>query len=202
MSGHELGPWEPLGVEATVDTFRAAPFRWWISGGHALELHLGRSWRNHGDMDVGILGRDAAALRSTLDGWDIQVAAAGRLTPWAGGELVAALHQNNLWCRRHVDGPWLLDVQIGAGDDEAWTYRRDPRLRLPWFDAVLHTTDGVPYLAPALQLFFKAKHLRAKDDLDARVMIPELDAVQRGKLTGLLPSEHPWQRLLEGPHGA
>lgn len=49
-----------------------------------------------GDIDVGMLRSDAVALRILLAGWDIRIAAAGRLAPWAGGDLdsEASLHQN------------------------------------------------------------------------------------------------------------
>jgi hypothetical protein len=192
----DLGRWEPLKIAATVALFAGAPFRWWISGGHALELHVGRSWRDHEDTDVGMVRHDLAALRNVLTPWDIHVAASGRLSPWAGENLDSALHQNNLWCRRCPDAPWQLDVTIGEGDAEAWIYRRDPRVRLQWADAVLRTGDGVPYLAPDLQLLFKSKQPRAKDEVDAREVIPELDEAQRSRLSRLLRPEHQWQALL------
>ncbi len=162
----------PLSIADTVDLFDAAPFRWWISGCRALELHVRRSWRDHEDTDVGMVRQDVVGLAAVLDGWDIHVAAAGQLSPWSGAPLDAALHQNNLWCRRYPGGPWQLDVTIGEGDEETWMYRRDPSVRVPWPDAVLHTSDGIPYLAPELQLLFKSKAPRPKDDVDAREVIP------------------------------
>jgi hypothetical protein len=190
--------WEPLSVTATVDAFSGAPFRWWLSGGRALELHLGRSWRDHHDTDVGITRPEAAAIRSVLADWDIYVAAAGQLEPWSGDDLEAARHQNNLWCRHDVDGPWLLDVTIGEGDDEVWIYRRDPSIRFAWTDAVLQSPEGVPYLAPELQLLFKSRDRREKDDIDAREVIPQLETARRDRLALLLPTEHPWQNLIAG----
>lgn len=192
----ELGRWEPLNLAETVEIFGSARFRWWITGGRALALHLGRSWRDHGDTDVGVRRDEAAELRSVLEGWDIHVAADGRLSPWNGREPLAQRHQNNLWCRRSPDGPWLLDLTIGEGDDDAWVYRRDPTVRRGWVEAVLRTADGVPYLAPELQLLFKSRNPREKDDLDAWEVIPVLNAERRATLARLLPGDHPWQRLL------
>jgi len=40
MSAADLGPWEPLPLEAAVRTFTSAPFRWWISGGRALAAEV------------------------------------------------------------------------------------------------------------------------------------------------------------------
>jgi hypothetical protein len=196
VAAPELGPWEPLSLGATFELFRAAPFRWWFAGGHALELHLGRSWRHHDDTDVGVIRRDAPAIRLLLADWDIHVAAAGRLTPWSGGALEQSVHQDNLWARRRIAGPWQLDITVGEGDDEAWIYRRDERLRIPWEDAVLRTAAGVSYLAPELQLLFKSMDVRNKDLVDAREVIPELSDQQRGLLVRHLPVDHDWQVLL------
>jgi hypothetical protein len=196
MSAHSLGRWQPLSVTATIDTYRGAPFRWWLSGGHAFELHLGRSWRHHDDTDVGVNRRDIGALPDVLVEWDLHIAAAGSLEPWEGGPLQASLHQNNVWCRRHLDGPWLLDVTIGEGHDEFWIYRRDPSLQVRWAQAVLQIPDGIPYLAPELQLLFKSKDRRDKNDTDARQVIPELDHERLDQLARLLPTDHPWQELI------
>jgi hypothetical protein len=183
-------------VDAVVGVFSRAPFRWWIGGGHALELHLGRSWRSHDDVDVGVLRRDLPALYALLSDWDVRVGAAGRLTPWGGEPLEAAQHQNNLWCRRSAGAPWALDVTVGEGTDAHWTYRRDPSVRVPWDRAVLRTAGGIPYLAPALQLLYKGATPRPKDEVDAAEVIPDLDAGQRDLLSRLLRPDHPWQRRL------
>ena len=196
MAQPELGPWDPLSLRETIEVFRASKFRWWISGGWALELHLGSSWRKHEDTDVGLARADVRKLRSVLDGWDIHVAAAGGLEPWIDQELRSELHQNNLWCRPHPNGAWSLDVTISEGDSEAWVYRRDSRVRLPWREAVLRTAEDVPYLAPELQLLFKSQDRRNKDDVDAKQVIPELGAIRRDRLARLLAGNHPWQRLL------
>ncbi len=196
MSGPELGPWEPLTIPAIVDAFAGAPFRWWISGGLALDLHLGRSWREHGDADVGVIRKDLDAVHSQLSAWHVHVAADGQLSPWRGERLHADAHQKNLWCRLVPDGPWVLDITIGDGTEDEWIYRRDPTIRAPWDEAVLRGAGGVPYLAPELQLLFKSKGLRPKDDVDAAEVMPALDDGRRDFLRRVLGPDHPWQRHL------
>lgn len=61
----------------------------------------------------------------------------------------------------------------------------------------LTTSSGVPHLAPDLQLLYKAKGLRPKDDADARAVIPALEARRRTRLSGWLEDHHPWQELLD-----
>jgi len=196
MSSPELGPWEPLTLDDAVLTFAAAPCRWWISGGHALELHRQRSWREHDDTDVGVVRGDLPAVYALLSHWELHVAAAGQLTPWRGEPLSTDRHQNNVWCRLTASAPWQLDVTIGEGSKDNWIYRRDPTVQLPWDLAVLRTTDGIPYLAPELQLLFKSNNVRPKDDVDAAEVIPTLDARQHDFLARQLSADHPWQRLL------
>ena len=192
----ELGSWCPMPLAAVVALFEPATFRWWVSGGIALELHLGDGWRDHDDTDVGICRRDTGDLPEVINGWDVWKAAGGRLTPWHGDLLDAGRQENNLWCRPTPGDPWVLDVTVGEGDDAEWIYRRDERVRAPWPEAVLRSSAGVPYLAPELQLLFKSTDIRAKDDLDARMVIPRLEEHRATRLRTLLPPEHEWQKLL------
>lgn len=191
--GNELGRWDPLDLSVVVGLFAPAEFRWWVTGGHALELHVDRRWRPHADIDISFCRQDSAGVRRLLSGWDIHVAAGGRLTPWDGGSLRQELHQNNLWCRRTPFGPWVLDLAVSDGDDTSWIFRRDSSLRLLWAQAVLYSASSVPYLAPELQLLFKSKNPRAKDDEDLLEVLPHLDANQVDLLAARLPRDHPWQ---------
>ncbi len=194
----DLGRWEPLSVVDVVDLLADAPFRWWISGGRALALHLGETWRPHEDTDVGVARSDAPAVHRHLRGWDLHVAAAGVLSPWDGRPLDPAASENNVWVRRRPGEPWALDLTIGDGTDDEWVYRRDPSLRLPWGEAVLRTSDGVPYLAPELQLLYKSRAVRPKDQADAERVIACLEGPRCAWLAAALPADHPWQDLLAG----
>lgn len=196
MLGAPSPQWDPLPVAEAVALFAPAPFRWWLSGGHALEAHLGRSWRHHDDTDIGLARADAPHLVELLDGWDIRVAAGGVLAPWDGQPPSPQRSENNLWCRPDRSGPWVLDLTLGDGDDDHWTYRRDPSVRRPWSDVVLATVDGLPYLAPELQLLFKSNDTRPKDDIDAGTVIPDLSPERRSWLADHLPADHRWQTTI------
>ncbi|MCA9689356.1 MAG: hypothetical protein KC636_07075 [Myxococcales bacterium] len=187
---------EPMALDELVSRLAGAPFRSWVCGGHALELHARRSWRAHDDLDLGVLRRDVAAVIAWLAPLEPMVAAAGELRPWRGQPLAASRHENNVWLRRGADAPWVLDLTLGDGDDERWIYRRDRSITRPWSEAVRIDERGVPYLAPALQLLFKSRAPRPKDDQDAAEVIPALDAGDAAALAELLPQGHPWRRHL------
>jgi lincosamide nucleotidyltransferase A/C/D/E len=190
-----LGTWAPLGIADACAALAGFDRRWWIAGGHALELHARRSWRRHDDLDVGICRQDAPALRAHLVGWEISVAARGVLTEWDGHELSSEELENNLWCRR-PGGPWLLDVLIGDGDEQRWRYRRDPSISRSSTRALRTTPDGVAHLAPGLQLLFKSVAARPKDDADAAALIPTLDPESLTVLATCLATDHPWASMV------
>jgi hypothetical protein len=196
MAAEELGRWQPLGLGDVVRLFEDFAAPWWICGGYALELALGRSWRTHEDIDVGVLREDASRLERVFEGWDVEIAAAGVLSPWNGSVLRAEDNQNNLWCRKGTAQPWCLDITIAEGNGECWIFRRDPTFRVSWEHAVLRSHEGLPYLAPELQLLYKSQDFRPKDDLDAEEVIPSLTPDQRDRLALLLAADHPWRALM------
>ena len=198
MGATDLGPWQPMPLQEATALFAAAEFRWWVAGGNALDLHLQRTWRTHEDTDIGVARTDVTKLADLLDGWDIHIAAAGKLTRWSHGPLSVDLSQNNLWCRPTSTGAWCLDITIGDGDDRHWVYRRDPTITMSWSEAILQSVDRIPYLAPELQLLFKSKTIRPKDTLDATTVIPALEAPRRARLASFLPPDHPWQSIIAG----
>jgi hypothetical protein len=87
---------------------------------------------------------------------------------------------------------WSIDLTISSGTSTHWIYRRDNSIRCTWDRAVLRTREGVPYLAPEIQLLFKSKDPRSKDHEDAEVVFPTLDEAQRAFLASHLTPGHPW----------
>lgn len=188
-----LDDWDPLTLKAVEEVFTDAPFRWWVSGGVALELHVGRSWRSQEDLDIGVVRTEADDVYSWLANWDLWVAAGGELRPWRGEPLELDRGENNVWARENSESSWRFDLTISSGNDTEWVYRRDQKIRRSWDRAVLWTPDGLPYLAPELQLLFKSRNSLPKDDLDARQVIPLLDAGQRTFLADHIGAGHPWR---------
>jgi hypothetical protein len=189
-----LGPWDPITPSDAVHLFERAPFWWAVAGGWAIDIFLGAQTREHHDLDLAIARHEQGLVFETLvlQGWDVHVAAGGRLTPWRGERLDTA--DNNLWCRRPGEAAWRFDLVVTEIDDGDWVFRRNPRVRLAIDEAI---TVGAPsFVSPHVQLLFKARHRQAKDDADLAAVLSRLGPERRRWLHDALRvtegPEHPW----------
>lgn len=89
----------------------------------------------------------------------------------------------------------MLDEAEGT----QWVSRRTPEIRLP-IDRLGRTSEtGIPYLAPEVQLFYKAKAPREKDEIDFEAVLSLLGAPARTWLAdaiSVIAPDHPWLRRL------
>lgn len=197
--GNDLGPWDPMSPETVARLFGRLTTPWWIAGGYAIELFVGQELRSHGDIDVLLLRRDQQQVHQVLDGWDNQAAdPPGTLRPWHAEEwLPAGVH--DIWCREHPDGPWRIQVMLDESDGDEWRSRRDARIRRPIASLGFLTEQGIPVLAPEVQLFYKAKRKLPKNEIDFAAALPLLDAAARGWLDeslALTAPDHHWRAAL------
>lgn len=96
-----------------------------------------------------------------------------------------------IWCRDIAADCWRVDMMIEPGTPDTWICKRDPAIARPRAEAVLHSPEGIPYLAPAAILLLKAKHGRPKDEADFEMALPKLDAGERAWLRVGLARLHP-----------
>ncbi len=197
---HPLGRWQPWDPDQAATFFSALHVPWWIAGGWAIDLFLGRQTREHEDIDILILRRDQHAVRTLLGTWDVQAALppprdeAWPFRPWHSGEtLDETIH--DIWCRLDSTRPWTFQLMIADTHHEQWLFRRMPTISRPVATIGDITPEGVPYLAPEIQLLYKAKGRRPKDEADFMKTLPVLDQDQRiwlrDSLTQVHP-QHPW----------
>lgn len=167
---------------------------WWIAGGWALELFCRAPVRPHGDLDIGILRHDFEAVRQALSTWEIFEAKAGHLTRLDLSRL-PRVDVHTLWCRPGDGLPWAMELMLDDGDPDVWIYRREPRIRRPLAEVVGRTATGLPYLAPEIQLLYKSKSPRARDERDFRRLWPLLSEDARTWLDQaltLVSPHHQW----------
>ena len=203
------GPWEPATPQEVARLF--APLSlltprvpWWIAGGYAIELAVGRSLREHGDVDVLLLRPDQLAAQRVLDGWDLWAAdPPGTLRPWLRGEILPpSVH--DIWCRPTPSSPWRIQLMLDSADGADWVSRRSPAsgvIRRPVSSIGSVSPDGIAFLAPEIQLFYKAQSPRPKDEQDFAFALPHLSPGQRRWLADALAAAygpHPWSARLMG----
>jgi hypothetical protein len=176
-----------------------APF--WIAGGLAIDLAVGRPTRAHGDTDIAILRGDEAALEPLLDEWEIVIAHAGRFLPWDGAPFQAPHHQ--FWARRRGSDTWHFEVLLEEHAGDAWIYRRDARITLQLAALGRATADDVPFLAPEVALLYKSTRPdEPRSAADFSVAAPVLDGDARRWLREALAVTspgHPWIAALRAP---
>lgn len=195
MAGSELGEWDPLDVLEAAALLGSLPLPWWIAGGQALDLFIGRSTREHGDLDVEVLRRDQLALQEALAGWDLRIALDGKLAPWPRGEVLPE-GSTSIWARRDGAGGWEAQFYFADASADLWVYRRDARVTRPIATIGLHSGAGVPYLAPEIQLLYNAKSSQPKAKADFGTLRPRLSRKRQAWLAEALTVAHPGHRWL------
>lgn len=186
--GRGRGPVPAVTVEAAVADvvalLRDANIPFWIAGGFAIANPAARGYRRPDPAR----SRSRARLPSRrlgLPARSRRLAVALDAHPRSPCDLVSA----------RALGTVELELLLADVVDDRWSFRRDPRISCPLADLGSITESGIPFVRPEIQLLFKAKNVRAKDEADFAAAWPLLDARARAwfidALT-LVDSSHAW----------
>jgi hypothetical protein len=192
------GAWHALHPREALPWFAALRTRWWVAGGWALDLYLQRQTRPHHDLDIGILRRDAPQVLAHLEHWRFCEARDGALAP-LGPQATPGPQVNSLWGRRQGSAQWELELLLDESQHDAWIYRRDTAICRPLTEAILHDAAGMPYLAPEIQLLYKSRAPRPRDEADFAATAPHLTPSARDWLRDSIATAapaHPWIAML------
>ncbi|MCP3797949.1 amino acid transporter [Allokutzneria sp. A3M-2-11 16] len=194
--GAELGSWEPATPAEVAAWFADFDGPWWIAGGWAIEFAIDPSTvderRRHADIDVMVLREHHLGVHRALPGWELWAAdPPGTLRPWPPGQpLPTTVH--DVWCRPGPESPWRVQIMIDESAGEEWISRRDTRIRRPLAEIGAVTTDGLPFLRPEIQLYYKSRDPRDKDEQDFAAVVAHLTAAQQKWLREAIAPSHPW----------
>jgi len=176
-----------------------APF--YISGGWAIDLHLGRVTRDHHDVDTLIMRRDHLLLHKALKQFSLKKIIPhpdgmppnrGMIVDWPAGErLELPVHQINAYRAGESEPAFQVMLAESSDNDLEWIFRRNPEIRMPISRMGFHPLWGLPYLAPEIVLLFKAKHLEARDQVDFDNALPALSTEARRWLRDAIEKTHP-----------
>lgn len=191
--------WASLSVGEVAALFRDAPFAWALAGGYAVEQFLGAPIRTHDDIDIIVFRDDQEQLYRWLAEWRLFAAdPPGTLRPWGRGEYLATGIQD-IWGYERAAQAWQLQIMLVDTDGEAWVSRRHPLIGGLRTD-LLVLYHQLPCIRIEVQLLYKAKGNRAKDQLDFQACLPLLTPDAKAWLAQALqlahPEGHAWQALL------
>jgi hypothetical protein len=182
-------------VLAVRSLLSALTVPYWIAGGWAIDLAVGRVTRDHADVDIMLLERDEHALRTDLTQVDVQlIGRDGQSGPWPAGRRLLAgpglgprrpigadrlvLHSKNL--------PLPAEVLLASAVGASWVYYRGARCISRPLAGITRNRDGISFLAPEVVLLFKSRSASEKDQRDVETALPVLNAEQRSWLHGAL----------------
>ena len=162
---------------------RAFARPWWVAGGWAVDLFLGRRTRPHKDIEIALYRHDQSALQEHLAGWNLRKVVDHRRVPWLPGEaLTLPVHEIH---GRGPDGQ-ALEIPLNEHDRGRWVFRRDPVITRPAALVAGRSADGVPFLRPEIVLLYKSKDPRSDDQADFDQAAPLLDPESRAWLAAAL----------------
>jgi len=107
---------------------------------------------------------------------------------------------HDIWCRRAASAPWALQFMLNEADGDRWVFRRDTRIGGSLAHLGCVSADGTPYVAPEVQLLYKAKNRLPKNEADFAAALPLLGPEARRWLAGALviwDANHKWLARLE-----
>lgn len=195
-----LEKWQPLSVKEVCDLFDGAPFQWALAGGYAIELFLGKAIRSHSDIDVILYRDEQLKAQRWLKEWRLYAAdPPGTLRPWNENEFLAA-GIDDIWLHHSTSEAWQLQFLVSEVEGDEWVSKRNPLIRGQRNTLITRYQD-VPCIRAEIQLLYKAKNRRPKDELDFQACLPllSIEAKQwlKQSLVILYPEGHAWLSFLE-----
>lgn len=132
---------------------------WYIAGGWAIDLYLGKITREHEDIEIVVFREDQTFLKEYLEEWDMYKVEDRGLKPWGTELLNLPVHEVHASNKQTGD---KFEILLNELEGFEWKYRRDFRVKLPLTEVGSFTVSGIPYLKPEIVLLYKSKHIRFK----------------------------------------
>jgi hypothetical protein len=187
--------WQALSLPAAAALFQDAPFEWAIAGGYCIELFVGQSYRPHEDVDILVFRDEQRLVQRWLSDWCLYAAdPPGHLRRWIDDEyLPIGIH--DVWAHRPDIAAWQFQLMIAEQDGAEWFYRNDSSIRGRRVDLIKYYNE-LPCVRIDIQLFYKSRGKRAKDEADFERCLPLLSIDEKYALAKLIsrkfPEGHRW----------
>jgi hypothetical protein len=208
------------------DFLKGNVFEYAFCGGHALDIHIGKTTRSHGDIDLSAYweDRNKIILFMQTQGWIVYEAMGGGkihlITDTDDQKLIklnifcvkegcpffhAELIENNIYhCdidhveQKHLD---YIEFLFNKRTEDEFIYSRNNEIRRKLDKAILYK-DSISYFAPELVLLYKSTDLaREENRLDFNMFAPLLSNDSKEwlhrALSTAFPDGHEWITRLE-----
>ena len=193
--------WQPLSVAETDALFADAPFDWAFGGGYAVEHFVGHGFRQHEDVDIILFRDQQLAAQRWLAGWQLYAAdPPGTLRPWLSDEFLQ-FGVHDIWAHRPDSDAWQFQFLVCETADGDWFFRKNAQIRGRRHE-LIQAYSGKPCVRIEVQLFYKSRGTRAKDELDFQtclpLLAPEAKRWLRHAIALNFPEGHAWLAQLDG----
>jgi hypothetical protein len=177
-------------IREVWEVMRGYDAPWFVGGGWAVDLFLGRQTRTHDDIDLVVFRDDQHRLREHLRAWQVMKVIDGTFDDWREDQWLA-LPVHEIHAYRPDAHPSKLEFLLNERYERQWVFRRSRRVTLDMSRLGSLTTDAIPVLCPEVVLLYKAKSVRPTDQHDFEMLHSLLDARQRQWLSAALRVCHP-----------
>lgn len=183
--------WKPWTIEKIKTTFN--DFEWILAGGFALELFVGKNYRNHADIDILVARENQKKLFDSIDESKIFIAKDGKLTAFEKNRFYEFPFQD-VWILDDDLLSWCLQVMLYDVEEGLWIYKREKSIKLR-NDFLFWEKEGIKIIKPEIQLLYKSKSIRPKDEKDFQIVKEKLDESAKKWLNDALKKcygRHKW----------
>ncbi len=157
-------------LRSELEVLRCFRRPWFVAGGWAIDLFLGRETRTHKDVDIAIFREDQFELRRHLPDWDWDKVVNGTPILWQADEwLELPVHEVRA-SRAGQQLEFLLSERRG----DFWEYRRDRIVVRPISHFRGEGEGDLPFFPPEVVLLYKSKSPSERDLSDFREVWPRL----------------------------
>ena len=169
---------------------------WFIAGGWAIDLFIGKGTREHKDIEFAIFRKDQIYLKNYLKEWEFKKVVNGKFHAWESEFLELPIHE--IHALNMLSGD-KIEILLNETKENNWIFRRDLRISYPLNSIWSINETGIPYLKPEIVLLYKAKNTREIDHQDFLKIKDYLDKKKKKWLKNALEihePEHKWLRFL------
>ena len=209
-AAHSLGVWQPWSPQDVAQFFALLTVPWWIAGGWAIDLFLGRQTREHEDIDVQILRRDQRVVRALFGGWDMQAALppprdeTWPFRPWRHGEVPGCSHSRHLVSSGRLRSRGRCNSCSPTRAMMSGSFAGRRLSSGQWLLSDASPTAGFPTWPLRFSCSTKRRGCVRKMKADFAQVLPALDQDRRQWLRNALALAHPghpWLECLTGGSG-